>query len=172
MGEGRCTQVHGGGQGTICLGRLPIQTTCGLVSSCHPGSVRMDLTLLSGYLGFCSQGKLVGKRWDVLTPKDRLSLVPNTNILTSSHSTTPNPVLGESRWPTDTLSGQMTLPHGFYSKSEDNGWPVSSLPLHNTTEWKSSDTARAFFIWGDQPILMTWCPGYTKSNTNSVIIYW
>lgn len=95
----------GVGRAPSALCCCPIQTSCGLVSSCHPGSVRMNLMLLSGYLGFHPQGKLVGKRWDVLTPKDRLFLVSNTHILTSSRSTTPHSVLGESRWPTDTLSG-------------------------------------------------------------------
>lgn len=52
----------GVGRAPSALCGCPVQTSCGLVSSCHPGSVRMDLMLLSEYLGFCSQGKLVGKR--------------------------------------------------------------------------------------------------------------
>lgn len=97
VGEGRCTQVHGGGQGTVCLVLLPHTDQCGLVSSRHPGSVRMDLMLLSGYPRFQPQGKLVGKdeMYSPLKTDCPWRLTPTS----SSRSTTPNPVLGESTWP-------------------------------------------------------------------------
>lgn len=79
----------------------PVQTSCGLVSSRHLGSVRMDLMLLSGYLGFHPQGKhpqgvhLKDEMYSPLKTDCPWRLTPTF----SSRSTTPNPVLEESRWP-------------------------------------------------------------------------
>lgn len=81
VGGGRCTQVHGGGQGTVCLVLLPHTDqlwACLITPSllCEDGlNASFRVPALPAPRKTCRQ------RWDILTPKDRLSLAPNTHFL-------------------------------------------------------------------------------------------